>query len=241
MKKFGIIIFVILVLAVFGLWYLGGTVGNRADSTDAKVAPPIKLTDLDGLNEDKKLVALVSAARAVNGRPLLDPAIGAVRPTGVFRLTLADLQISTDQGSVAARRYSQNVVELFRNTSPSLISAGLELRLALEAFKEQAPAKTESARREAERYGRLVANLRAVNVPDDLKYVHLNLINALLGLAEIDSYLADILTEPIIALDQAQTYAHRYERLTSAVLILNQVLGQQNLPLVTIIPNVSTL
>ena len=239
MKKFGIIILVTLFLAVGGLWYLGGTVDTRVNSSKAAVNPSINLTNLDGLNEDEKLVALVSAARAVSGQPLLDPAADDGQTVSAFRLILADLQISTATGPAAARAYGQAVSEIF--AAGGGMGDGSELPAALTAFKEQTVSKTESARREAERYGRLAASLQAIGAPDDLKYVHLNLLNALLGLAEIDSYLADILAEPIIALDQAQTFARRYERLAGGVLTLNQVLLQQNLPLVVIIPNAAAL
>ncbi len=131
----------------------------------------------------------------------------------------------------ATRRYSQAVSQLFQNTASNQV--GAELKLALEALEEQAPAKVAAVKREAERYGALAAGLQRLAPPAELKYVHLNLLNAVLGLAEIDSYLSEILTEPILALDEAQTFTHRYERLAGAVMILNQVLAYHDLPLIT--------
>src|SRR3989344_556884 len=168
MKKFGIIILVTLFLAVGGLWYLGGTVDTSVNSSKAAVNPSINLTNLDGLNEGEKLVALVSAARAVSGQPLLDPAADDGQTVSAFRLILADLQISTATGPAAARAYGQAVSAVFAAAGGG-IGDGRELPLALEAFKEQTTAKTESARREAERYGRLAARLPAISAPDGLK------------------------------------------------------------------------
>ncbi|MBI2100635.1 MAG: hypothetical protein HYT47_01280 [Candidatus Vogelbacteria bacterium] len=220
MKKLGIIILFILLFSVWGLWYLGGQKTVEPTAT----AP----TELTG---DEKLVALVQKTRAATGRPLLDPAAAAgARPASAFQVTENDLVIETGDNPDETRRYGQAVSQLFQNIAPS--QAGTELKLALEALEEQSPVKAATVKQEAERYGRLAAGLQRLVAPAALKVVHLNLLNAVLGLAEIDSYLAEILTEPILALDQAPIFAHRYERLAGAVMILNQVLAVHNLPLI---------
>ncbi|MBI4136419.1 MAG: hypothetical protein HY481_02670 [Candidatus Vogelbacteria bacterium] len=215
MKKLGIIIFIILLFTVWGLWYLGG----RKIEAPLTAEPTI----------DEKLIALVQKSRGVNGRPLLDPAAASAVPASAFRITENDL-VTASGGPDETRRYGQAVSQLFQNTQSNQV--GAELKLALEALEEQSPAKAAAVRRAAERYGALAADLRRLTAPDGLKTVHLNLLNAVLGLAELDSYLAEILTEPILALDQAPIFAHRYERLAGAVMILNQVLAVHNLPLI---------
>lgn len=230
MKKLGIIILFILLFGVWGLWYLGGPAvgGINQNSAITTATAPV------GLNEDEKLIALVQTARAGNGRPLLDPAAAAAAASA-FRLTLNDLQISTDESPDAARRYGQAVSQLFQNINPKPAKPGFELQLALEAFEEQAPTKATAVRRAAEYYGALAAELQRLETPEELKAVHLNLLNAVLGLAEVDSYLAEILTEPIMALDQAPTFASRYKRLAGAVMILNQVLAYHVIPLIAVL------
>ena len=225
MKKLGIIISVILLFAVAGLWYLGGTADGGASQNPTTNAP----TTLDD-----KLIALVQNSRAQNGRPLLDPSAAKTKSASAFRLTLADLTIAKakDDSAEATKRYGQSVSQIFQNASPRLASPGLELELALVAFKEQSPAKLAVVEQEAARYGRLATELEAMTVPDGLKNLHLNLLNAVLGLAEVNSYLAEILTEPIMALDLGQSFAGRYGNLVNATAILNQVLASYNLPLV---------
>ncbi|MBI2097829.1 MAG: hypothetical protein HYT46_02780 [Candidatus Vogelbacteria bacterium] len=222
MKKLGIIIFVILLFSVWGLWYLGGQ----------KIAAPA--TAPTGLNEDEKLVALVQKTRTAAGRPLLDPAGAAGGAASAFQVTENDLLIATGAGAAETRRYIQAVSQLFQNSNSGRgrTSPGSELELALEALEKQSPVEAAAVKQGAEYYGRLAAGLRALAPPLELKYVHLNLLQAVLDLAELDSYLAEILTEPILALDQAPIFAHRYERLAGAVMILNQVLAVHNLPLI---------
>ena len=217
MRKLGIIILFILLFGVWGLWYLGGQ--KQKIEAPGAAEPTI----------DEKLIALVQKSRDVNGRPLLDPAAASIGLASAFRITENDL-LTGGGGPDETRRYGQEVYRLFQNTPSNQV--GAELKLALEALAEQSPAKAAAVRRAAERYGALAIDLQQLAAPDGLKTVHLNLLNAVLGLAELDSYLAEIFTEPILALDQAPIFALRYERLTSAIMILNQVLAFHNLPLI---------
>lgn len=208
---------VILVFAVSGLWYLGGSEGGKPSNINS----PATLDD--------KLIALVQNSPAKNGRPLLDPSASG-STVSAFRLTLANLAITKSSGVEETRHYGETVSQIFQNVGSGL--AGAELKFALEAFKAQSSAELATVKREAERYGQLAIQLKAVPVPDGLKNLHLNLLNAVLALAETDLYLAEILTEPMLALDRAQSFASQYENLVNATTILNQVLASHNLPIV---------
>lgn len=246
MKKLGIIILFILLFGLWGLWYLGGkkietptALRGRSPSGAGSVEPSI----------DEKLIALVREARAANGRPLLDPAltdsdaelapqmaglVDEVTTTlGLTRLTLADLILASEDDPNAVKNYSQTVIEIF--TALNSPAAGDELGLALTALEQQSPETAAAVKQRAERYRELASRLLALPAPPSLKHMHLNLLNSILGLAEIDFYLSEILAEPLSALDRAQTFAHRYERFAGAILILNQVLANHGLPIIAVL------
>lgn len=139
----------------------------------------------------------------------------------VWKLDKSALTLQEDEGGAAWRAYGTRLGQALNAYTATSTTSG-ELNLALELLDAPSAQGVAAIRAVRERHLTAAESLTATMVPVSGAQAHLNLTNSILGLAEIDFYLEQILLEPTIALEQGAKYPERYAAFLNAIEKLNR-------------------
>ncbi len=178
------------------LWYLGG-VAN-------KLSP-----------DDTRLISLV--ARANNSAPL----ITAPTPSQpAWQYSPSDITISATTQPSAIRAYGLELANILRfYAEPEWQN---EMALTVRAIKNDDALAAKMIVAQRLRQQQAVGQLVNVVTPEDAADIHLQLINTILRLAELDFAMEKIFDQPILALENARIYPQHYSELWQIFAKINQ-------------------
>ncbi len=249
MKKLGVIIFVILLLAVGGLWYLWylgapKTFPSKQNFVAVKTnlnQPAIRVrptedTNNNGTNDwtekfygGEKNVSLVLQALEKKQGPLIPMEVLPVPTNKTYQLS--DLQLTNQTDELSFTNYGTEIMQIMSDyRSPSL---GNELTMILDVTnggKTTQDIQSEITK-SADRYKMSAGKLLALAVPRSAGQIHLNLINNLTRLSENARLMAQVNDEPIIALSAAQLQTNRLRQMLANINNVNLFFSGHNLGL----------
>lgn len=241
MKKLGIIIFIILILAVFtlsGLWYLGGQKNQyqyiAPPLITARTEPP--LPAIRQFEEEKFYESLISpnpeappdqpdqdvlaANLVINAlkkkqAPLLPLEIlpAARAPNRLYQLN--DLRLENLTSGPLLTEYGQKLAQIMSvYRSPGLGSELTRLAEVTEAGNQESLNGISAA---VARYQTTIKQLLALTVPETAGQIHLNLINSLARLMENAKLMTRINEEPLLAMGAAQLQTSRLRQILTDI------------------------
>ncbi len=255
MKKWIGLILLVLISAIGGLWYLGGSIRRAPTAVTGSLAlvgaaPTIELPrpaprPVEDRNQNgtadweeefyagqkttarEPIVGVVFDALKAKRAPLLPIEVLPDAPSRVYEL--ADLRLGDSNTRDALTTYGRRLMAIMsRYRSPGL---GHELALLAQAVENSQPENLSGLVAAATRYQTTLDELLALVVPSDLGQIHLNLLNALNRLAENAKLMAKLEAEPIIALGAAELQPRRLRQALSAIGNVNLFFASHNLDL----------
>lgn len=205
-----------------------GTDPSKADSDGdgtsdgeevSEYRQPLSSSPSDAISDQgEQALALVRNGNRAKQAPLVTPSAGNYEPG--FRYALTDLTLTSLTDEVALTEYGKALGAALALYGKENSESDLALVLRAHEKRDEAAAAALAAIT-AERLG-IVRTLAALPVPETASAIHLNLINAILGVAELDYHLARIFEEPLLALDSTQVYPGRYQKLLTAIESVNR-------------------
>lgn len=248
MKKFGIIILVILVFAVGGLWYLGGQTSvppitpttnpvaktnpleptKRAGDWEQELVDSLGIKQA-GASENDQVAALVIDALNKKQNPLLPVDILPAQTAKTYQLT--DIQVSKQEDKSAISAYAKKLSEIMSAYhAPAL---GVEIKLILEIVEQGKKENLPNLIVAAQRYQTSIDQLLNLTAPPSASQLQLNLLNNLVRLAENARLMTHIEEEPAIALGAAQLQTGNLKPFLSAIGNFNLFFAAQGIEFVT--------
>jgi hypothetical protein len=250
MKKLGVIIFVILLLAVSGLsylWYLGAP---KIPSTEQKVAvKEIKGNNLDQpiirpttdknsnkvndweekFDENEQAVSLVLEALKEKRHPLLGMETLPMVSSKTYQLS--DLKLTDQTSEPVIIEYGQKLTQIMSAYREPGLGDELTLISAMANGSDASQEKQQEIVKSANRYNLSINKLLALTVPKTAGQIHLNLINNLTRLAENAWLMTKINEEPMVALSAAQLQTSRLRQMLATIGNINLFFSGHNLGL----------
>lgn len=175
---------------------------------------------------DEAALQLIRQAMVKKQNPLLS--VENLTGDTAFAYQLADLNLG-EGGDSAFKIYGQNLVQImspFKN--PSL---GYEVGLVLQVAEQGNLTVTNQIKQATERYQAAIKALLTLRIPSDIAQIHLNLINGLARLQSDSLLMAQIATEPTLALGGANLAPGHLRQLLADISNLNLFLAAHNLTL----------
>lgn len=191
----------------------------------ANHSPVIKAPEDNLVDEDYKALALIRQATQTKGAPLLDPALASALPA--FTYTQKDLKIVGQNERVTLIAYGKELGRILANHF--VADTENEMKIVLQVFENRGQEELAKISRTKNLYLQTAAALLNLPVPTSAAPIHLNLLNALAGIAELDFQMEKVLAEPVLALESARTYPLRYAALLDAVQNINRYFLKQNI------------
>lgn len=176
-KKVVLIIAVILLAVVGGLWYLGRATGPTAN------------------NPVEQLVAEVAAQKK---------SLKEYNPALLPReFTEKDLVVNTKTDTATLRQYGLALADALRSYAAP---RGSEITALDEAIKQKSVATLETIKQAQAIHQEATTKLLAVTVPKPAVSLHLSLLFHTSRMAYLAGNMAQVLDEPILALESADRY-----------------------------------
>lgn len=191
----------------------------------ANHSPLIKAPEDNLMDEDYKALALVRTATLEKNAPLLNTAAVGLRP--IVRYEEKNLKTADFTDAATLTNYGREVAKILAEHFQKDIEN--EIKTVLMVMENKKADELAPVTRSRELYLETAKKLLAVTVPATAVAVHLELINALAGVAELDFNMEKVFQEPVVALESARIYPFRYAALLNAVQNINRYFVEQNI------------
>lgn len=157
-------------------------------------------------NPDRRLQALVRNAVKTQGRPLASAAGTSDLPTTNFRSE--DLTLASAETAATLAAYAEGLNGIIAAYAAN--HQGNPAAAAVRFLDQNDPAAAAELQLAAAQHLALLRNLLALPVPASAATLHLALVNQLAEAAEDAYFLAQLESEPVLALESARTYTAKY-------------------------------
>lgn len=217
---------------------LWGTDKNKADTDDDGTTDGTEVNNNRDpnkpgpndllINIDERLLSLIKNQNQ-SGQLIIDPtSLGTSSAPKIY--SASDLlHIDNDNSKSKLLTYSQELAKAFRNFSPA-DQPGV-MSTALKALENEDQKLVSQLAEIRDRHLLLINQLTGTNIPSSAVPSHLKLLNALSILNKTEFYIAAILTQPIVALENVQNYPQKFDGLIQAINDVNSFFTNQKISL----------